>query len=100
MADFSNATIQALFAEYGTKIRTIRTGSSDVIRLNQQTSGAFSGITNDDIVFLTIAGVDFMKVPAYDSHAHHMIAYVFRTDQFQHIAIVDNETDHLDSYCV
>ena len=92
----TNVALKAILDSNGTKARFVKT-TSHSFALNQANQGE-PMITNDDVEYTTINGVDFVKVKRWDPSSKKYYYEYYVTAAIEKIVVVENENDVLDPY--
>ena len=91
----TNAALQALFAEYGARVKVIKC-SCHMIMLNQKIENYT--LTNDDIKFINKGGVDMISVKDYNCITHKYDTVILDTSDVVKVVIADDAKDPIDHY--
>jgi hypothetical protein len=94
----SNDAIKAIIAQYGKKLKFIKT-ENNTVAVNQQEIGSPVYIdASTDIEYKNYDGYDFIKVRAYDPFNRKTYSSLIRTHDIRTFVIAEKETDILDGF--
>lgn len=93
----TNASIQALIAEVGDRIRIIKS-TSFIIPLYYRNMAGLPTITLDDLEFVTFGGVDYIKVKKWSPSKQKYYYDYCNTEKVEYITVASDSGDQLEPY--
>ena len=94
----TNVALKSILDGNGTNVRFVKT-TSHAFALNQANQGE-PIITNSDVEFTTIGGVDFVKIKRWDPSSNKYYYEYYVTEAIEKVVVTENENDVLDPYSI